>query len=167
MGGGLNFPAWNRTISVPNVVNPMRGGNQAKHTTAPTAVQRWMVMGMVVDIGEVKRHIKPKADSTLHNMKKDDLVKYIRTLEHNYNVAVSFNENQAKYIESLGITEVVRCKKCMWARPKDHREPTDTPRELICQCPKHHYIPAPWHARMAVKPDDFCSYGEIRESTNV
>lgn len=56
---------------------------------------------MVVDIGEMKRHIKPKADSTLHNMKKDDLIEYIRTLEHNYNVAVSFNENQAKYIESL------------------------------------------------------------------
>ena len=58
---------------------------------------------MVVDIGEVKRHIKPKADSTLRNMKKDDLIGYIRTLEHNYNVAVSFNENQAKYIESLGV----------------------------------------------------------------
>ena len=68
---------------------------------------------------------------------------------------------------TVDAVEVVRCKKCMWARPKDHREPTDTPRELICQCPKHHYIPAPWYARMAVKPDDFCSYGEIRESANV
>lgn len=58
---------------------------------------------MVVDIGEVKRHITPKADSTLHNMRKDDLIEYIRFLEHNYNVAVSFNENQAKYIESLGL----------------------------------------------------------------
>ena len=58
---------------------------------------------MVVDIGEVKRHIKPKADSTLLNMRKDYLIEYIRTLEHNYNVAVSFNENQAKYIESLGV----------------------------------------------------------------
>ena len=58
---------------------------------------------MVVNIGEVKRHIMPKADSTLRNMRKDDLIEYIRTLEHNYNVAVSFNENQAKYIESLGV----------------------------------------------------------------
>ena len=56
---------------------------------------------MVVDVGVVKNHIKPKADSTLHNTKKADLIEYIRTLEHNYNVAVSFNENQAKYIESL------------------------------------------------------------------
>lgn len=57
---------------------------------------------MVVDIGEVKRHIEPKADSTLFNMRKADLIEYVRTLEHNYNVAVSFNENQAKYMESLG-----------------------------------------------------------------
>ena len=62
---------------------------------------------MVSDIGEVKRHIKPKADSTLQNMRKDDLIEYIRCLEHNYNVAVSFNENQAKYIESLDVAPVV------------------------------------------------------------
>lgn len=67
---------------------------------------------MVVDIGEVKRHIKPKADSTLLNMRKADLIEYIRCLEHNYNVAVSFNENQARYIESLNVVEVVRCKDC-------------------------------------------------------
>lgn len=74
-------------------------------------------MGMVVDVGVVKNHIKPKADSTLYNMQKVDLIEYIRTLEHNYNVAVSFNENQAKYIESLDITEVVRCKDCKkWFR---------------------------------------------------
>lgn len=58
---------------------------------------------MVVDIGEVKRHIKPKADSTLRNMRKDDLIKCIRCLEHNYDAAVSFNENQARYVESLGV----------------------------------------------------------------
>ena len=60
---------------------------------------------MVVDIGEVKTYIKPKADSTLRNMRKDDLIEYIRCLEHNYNVAVSFNENQARYIENLGVLE--------------------------------------------------------------
>lgn len=59
---------------------------------------------MVVDVGVVKNRIKPKEDSTLYNMRKVDLIEYIRTLEHNYNVAVSFNENQAKYIESLGFT---------------------------------------------------------------
>ena len=58
---------------------------------------------MVVDIGIVRNYIKPKADSTLYNMRKVDLIEYVRTLEHNYNVAVSFNENQAKYIESLTV----------------------------------------------------------------
>lgn len=62
---------------------------------------------MVVDIGEVRNHINPKADSTLRNMRKDDLIEYIRCLENNYNVAVSFNENQAKYIESLDVSPVV------------------------------------------------------------
>lgn len=69
-------------------------------------VQEWMVISLLIDIGEVKKYIKPKADSTLRNMKKDDLIEYIRTLEHNYNVAVSFNENQAKYIESLNLVSV-------------------------------------------------------------
>lgn len=56
---------------------------------------------MVIDASIVKRHIKPKADSTLLNMKKSDLIEYIRTLEHNYNVAVSFNEQQARNIEAM------------------------------------------------------------------
>lgn len=68
---------------------------------------------MIVDIGEVKRHIKPKADSTLYNMRKSDLIEYVRTLEHNYNVGATFLENQAKYIESLDMVEVVRCKDCI------------------------------------------------------
>ena len=56
---------------------------------------------MVIDASSVKRHIKPKADSTLLNMKKADLIEYVRTLEHNYNVAVSFNEQQARNIEAM------------------------------------------------------------------
>ena len=63
---------------------------------------------------------------------------------------------------TVDAVELVRCKDCRWAREKDYREPTDTPKELICQCFKHHYIPAPWGSRMAVSHDDFCSYGERR-----
>ena len=51
---------------------------------------------MLVDVAMVKTEIKPKADSTLRNMRKDKLIEYIRTLEHNYNVAVSFNRQQAE-----------------------------------------------------------------------
>ena len=61
---------------------------------------------VIVNVGDLKRPIKPKSNSTLFNMKKADLVDYIRCLEHNYNVAVSFNENQARYIETLNIPEV-------------------------------------------------------------
>ena len=63
---------------------------------------------------------------------------------------------------TVDAVEVVWCGECMWARPKDHREPADTPRQLICQCFKHHHIPAPYTARLAVEPEDFCSYGERR-----
>ena len=61
--------------------------------------------------------------------------------------------------------EVVRCKDCRWARPKDHREPTDTPKQMIiCQCFMNHHIPAPWTARLAVNPEHFCSYGERKDN---
>ena len=65
---------------------------------------------------------------------------------------------------TVDAVEVVRCKDCRWARTKDHREPIDTPGELICQCFMHHHIPAPWGARLAVKEDDFCSYGERKDN---
>ena len=76
-----------------------------------------MVTKMVVDVGIVKNHIKPKADSTLRNMRKDDLIEYIRCLENNYNVAVSFNESQANYIESLDVSPVVHGR---WIIEKRH-----------------------------------------------
>lgn len=62
---------------------------------------------MLVDIALVKTYTKPKATSTLRNMKKDDLIEYIRTLEYNYNTAVSFNNQQAENF--LKICE--ECKK--------------------------------------------------------
>lgn len=103
---------------------------------------------MVVDIGEVKRHIKPKADSTLRNMRKEDLIEYIRCLENNYNVAVSFNNQQAKNCEKLlaKAVEVVRCEKCRYCDPERH----------YCDHPMSTSIPIPR------KLDDFCSYGERR-----
>lgn len=83
---------------------------------------------MVVDVGVVRKYIKPKADSTLYNMRKVDLIEYIRTLEHNYNVAVSFNENQAKYIESLGFNGGVVQQ---WIPVEDEQKPKDR---------KHYFI---------------------------
>ena len=108
-------------------------------------------MGMVVDVGVVKNHIKPKADSTLYNMRKVDLIEYIRTLEHNYNVAVSFNENQAKYIESLGITEVVRCKDCKWYAPNFENSWVGCAIAINCK-------------EDEPNADDYCSYGERKDN---
>ena len=103
---------------------------------------------MVVDVGVVRNYIKPKADSTLYNMRKVDLIEYVRTLEHNYNVAVSFNENQAKYIESLGFNGVVVCKDC---RHFGRNLENDT----FCRCCGGLSDP---------EENDFCSYGERKQN---
>lgn len=60
---------------------------------------------MLIDFETMKKPIKPKADSTLNNMRKAELIEYIRCLEQNYNAAVWFNENQARYIEQLGLVK--------------------------------------------------------------
>ena len=44
---------------------------------------------------------KPKAYSTLCNMRKDELIEYIRLLEENHNTAVAFNHQQAKNFEKM------------------------------------------------------------------
>lgn len=46
---------------------------------------------VVVDMEKCVRPIKQKAYSTMCNMRKQDLIDYIRELEHNYNVAIAFN----------------------------------------------------------------------------
>lgn len=109
---------------------------------------------MLVDIGEVKRRIKPKADSTLLNMRKVDLIEYIRCLENNYNTAVSFNENQARYIESLDIAGIVRCKDCV-----NYREALGKDSGKPCG-----YGSCRNACAMIgiVHDEDFCSYGERR-----
>ena len=109
---------------------------------------------MVVDAGVVRNYIKPKADSTLYNMRKVDLIEYIRTLEHNYNVAVSFNENQAKYIESLGFKGVVRCENCRDCEMCYPEKQLDREATQAWLCKRY---------KRFTKPDDFCSYGERRE----
>ncbi len=58
-------------------------------------------MGVLMDFSKIGKHCKVLSDSTLNNMKKEDLIKYIRNLEHNYNVAVDFNIQQAKNFEMM------------------------------------------------------------------
>lgn len=104
---------------------------------------------MLVDMDEVRKHIKPKAHSTLCNMRKADLIDYIRCLEHNYNVAVSFNENQARYIESLDAVEVIRCKDCRFYETGVEYYPDGT--KDVCRLLKRQML-----------EDGFCSVGERR-----
>ena len=54
---------------------------------------------MIHDINRYGVMIMPKSNATLKAMTKAELIDYIRTLEHNYNVAVEFNERQARNIE--------------------------------------------------------------------
>ena len=43
---------------------------------------------MMIDISSFKTPIKPKADNTLYNMRKSDLIEYIRYLENNFNITM-------------------------------------------------------------------------------
>ena len=54
-------------------------------------------------------HREHKTTTTLKAMTKAELIKYIRMLEHDYNVAVDFNERQA----DGRLAEVIRCKDCI------------------------------------------------------
>lgn len=64
----------------------------------------------MIDANEIKRYVKPRSDSTLRNMKKSELIAYIRILEHNCNVANSFLDQQAKNFEFL---KKEKCDKCV------------------------------------------------------
>ena len=106
---------------------------------------------MLTDMGTVARCIKPYADSTLHNVRKADLIAYIRCLENNYNTAATFNENQARYIESLSMVEV-RCKECQhWTHTGDG----------LGDC-THERFAVPGVCCPTMPADSFCSLGERR-----
>lgn len=55
---------------------------------------------MVRDINQYGVHRNHKTTTALQAMTKAELIEYIRILEHDYNVAVDFNERQARNIEA-------------------------------------------------------------------
>lgn len=106
---------------------------------------------MMTDLTNWHLSIKPKADSTLLNMKKAELVEYIRVLEHNYNAAVWFNENQAKNIERLlNTSAVVRCKDCI------HQSTTNG----FYAC--HKFMGE--NVSIITNPNNYCSCGRRKEN---
>ena len=72
---------------------------------------------MLHDINQYGVHREHKTTTTLKAMTKAELIKYVRMLEHDYNVAVDFNERQARNIEQMmkdgRLAEVIRCKDCI------------------------------------------------------
>ena len=107
---------------------------------------------MLHDINQYVVHREHKATSTLKAMTKVELIEYIRMLEHDYNVAVDFNERQARNIEQMmkdgRLAEVIRCKNCI--RYGD---------EYVAGagwCDEHEHL---------TNDDDYCSYavGKLAE----
>lgn len=58
-------------------------------------------MANILEYGGFVAVHKPLADSTLKGMRKEELIRLIRVLESNYEVANERIENQLKYIETL------------------------------------------------------------------
>lgn len=105
---------------------------------------------MLTNVPAVGRRMKPYADSTLRNMRKDELVRYIRCLENNYNAVVVFSENQARYIKSAGISGVIRCKECThW----EHKG------EGVGEC-RHTRFAIPGTCSPSMDAEEYCCLGE-------
>ena len=72
---------------------------------------------MLHDINQYGVHREHKTTTTLKAMTQAELIKYVRMLEHDYNVAVDFNERQARNTEPMmkdgRLAEVIRCKDCI------------------------------------------------------
>lgn len=59
-----------------------------------------------VDVDCLRKPKEKLADSTLKRMTKDNLIEYVRTLERNYDIAISFNAQQAKKFGKLIIEKI-------------------------------------------------------------
>lgn len=118
----------------------MQNGTMARisGTTAPTVVQRWMVMRMREKLIEMLGDIQLRGEAytyyEIYGMRLHDTVS---------------NEEVADHLIANGVTIPVRCKDCK------HYEKTTLGNGDRCMCNKFLGLTIP-------KPDDFCSYGERR-----
>lgn len=58
------------------------------------------------DINKAVRRHRALADSTLYKMKKSELVDYVRELEENYNVALSYDASKVKIIDDINAVKL-------------------------------------------------------------
>ena len=121
-------------------------------TTAPTAVQRWMVMGMrLIDADALM-------DEFRRFMAKEfDKVKCISEENCNNCKGGCLWYRNVKKAQTVDAMEVVRCKDCEHCRTfiMSHNKEAHT----RCSFWGEEYL--------LVKPDDFCSYGERKDNETV
>lgn len=79
---------------------------------------------VLVDLSTVMKPQKPYADSTLQNMKKSELINYVRVLEKNHDTAVAALNQQAENVKDWApvvhahwgydsvIPDAIVCSKC-------------------------------------------------------
>ena len=109
---------------------------------------------MLHDINQYGVHREHKTTTTLKAMTKAELIKYIRMLEHDYNVAVDFNEQQVRNIEQMmkdgKLVKVTRCKDCI-----RHGDEYIAGADGISWCDEHEHL---------TDDDDYCSYAVAKLS---
>ena len=109
---------------------------------------------MLHDINQYGVHREHKTTTTLKAMTNAELIKYIRMLEHDYNVAVDFNEQQVRNIEQMmkdgKLVKVTRCKDCI-----RHGDEYIAGADGISWCDEHEHL---------TDDDDYCSYAVAKLS---
>ena len=141
-----------------SVVITIRTSVEKITTTAPTAVQRWMVMGMVDCVG---KELKIGDKVICSDMNYADLLlgevigftpKKIRVKYHRSIDGFDFRKDQLKHpYQVFKYEEVVRCKDCKHYHTHNRSVKWNTESMYCCKS-----------ALKKVCPNDFCSYGERR-----
>ena len=136
MGGGDSVK-----IGISLFVRNVATNRATIQSTAPTAVQRWMVMGMnkLCELFEAEKPCIPDSEA-------DYYVGYWNGLTMAQAIVLTKD-----------VAEVVRCEKCQWFNKKGYEE--DNRQQAIPEldfgwCPILH---------RTMQACGFCSYGERRE----
>ena len=66
---------------------------------------------VLVDISAIRCPHKPLADSTLNNMKKSDLIEYVRMMEKNANAATAMLNQQYENVKNMHLAKWIPVKE--------------------------------------------------------
>ena len=153
-------------------------------TTAPTAVQRWMVMGMYdspinIDYGRINVQLEGDILKAVQDIGVTvDKEQLLAALEYDRN---QYCKGYSDAVQERGLAEVVRCKDCKYFKPAHFKaddgteEPWDETFSFDGRSDGIHYGARCKHERNTAygqkdmafrKADDFCSYGERKDNDN-